>query len=293
MKKLFALLTMLLSLSVNANALYISGSAGTVSGEDDYKGTNVNVLLGLDNLAIEPSWKHYTAKDIEDYDTYALRIARETNVYTLGVYGGMTPDVDEAWGKYSNQFVGADFTISLNPVGDTHSRLVGPGNRGIAVGGDGITRIDVGAGIKYAKHKTEVAGMPDLETAQTEYQIFAGAKILMINLSAGYTYYDYGDKDSVTSGFVNGVNYALLGVRPDNAFNVKMDIPFFPIVTPYIGYSKVNYDVPAGNPDHSNNYEFGAYLDFAMLTANVSYQVREMAGHNDGFLSAGVGLKFE
>ena len=111
MKKLFALLTMLLALSVNANALYISGSAGTVSGEDDYKGTNVNVLLGLDTLAIEPSWKHYTAKDISDYDTYALRIARETNVYTLGVYGGMTPDVDEAWGKYSNQFVGADFTI--------------------------------------------------------------------------------------------------------------------------------------------------------------------------------------
>jgi len=296
MKKILAVIAMLAAMAANANAFYISGSAGTVSGEDDYKATNVNVLLGMENFAIEPSWKNYSDENNNDYNTYALRLARETSVYTLGIYGGLTPDVDSKTlpaTTYSNQFVGADFTISLNPIGGNNSRLVGPGNRGISVGGDGITRVDVGAGIKYAKHKTEAAGAADFETEQTEYQIFAGAKILMLNLSGGITKYDYGDSDSPVFGYINGVNYAILGMRPDTAFNIKMDIPFFPIVTPYLGYSTVKYDVPAGVKDHSNNYEFGAYLDFAMLTANVSYQIREYDGHNDGFLSAGVGLKFE
>ena len=296
MKKILAAVLMTCALAANANAFYISGSAGSVSGEDDYQGTNLNLLLGLENLAIEPSWKSYGNKYTETYNTYGLRAAWETDLYTAGVYGGLTPK--KAYIKalpneeYSNQFVGADFTISLNPLGNTHSRLVGPGNRGISVGGEGITRVDVGAGIKYTEHKTEISDpSSEAKTGQTEYQLFAGAQVLMLNVSAGMSYFDYNDKDSATFGFITGVNYAY-DKRPDSAFNLKVDVPFFPIVTPYVGYSKVKYDVSVGS-DHSNNYELGAYLDFAMLTANVSYQLRDEDGHHDGFLSAGIGLKFE
>ncbi len=293
MKKLFAAVLMTCALTVNANALYISGSGGTVSGEDDYKGTNVNLLIGLENLAIEPSWKAYSNEDTDTVNTYALRAAWETDLFTAGVYGGITPKKAYAKdhpAKYSNQFVGADFTISLNPLGNTHSRLVGPGNRGISVGGEGITRVDVGAGIKYTNHKTE-NNPGEAKTGQTEYQLFAGAQVLMLNVAAGMSYFDYNDSETGTYGYITGVNYAVFG-KPESAFNLRVDVPFFPIVTPYVGYSKVKYDVSVGS-DHSNNYEVGTYLDFAMLTANVSYQMRDFDGHHDDFISAGVGLKFE
>ena len=152
MKKIFAAALMACALAVNANAFYISGSAGSVSGDDGYQASSANLLLGMENLAIEPSWKSYKQDGTELLNTFALRAAWETDLFTAGVYGGMTPE--KAYIKalpndeYSNQFVGADFTISLNPLGSTHSRLVGPGNRGISVGGEGITRVDVGAGIK-------------------------------------------------------------------------------------------------------------------------------------------------
>ena len=289
MKKLFAAVLMTCALAANANAFYISGSGGTVSGEDDYKGTNVNLLIGLENLAIEPSWKVYSNKYTETINTYGLRAAWETNVYTAGIYGGFTPK--KAYYKsspieYSNQFVGADFTLSLNPTGSTHSRLVGPGNRGISAGGEGITRVDVGAGIKQTAHKTEYAGT-DNKTGQTEYQVFAGVQFLMLNISGGMSYYDYQDKDSEAVNFVPGLNYATRGL-PDNAFNLKVDVPFFPIVTPFVGYSKVKYP-----DDHINSYEVGTYLDFAMLKATVSYQITEHDSHHDGYLSAGIGLAFE
>ena len=293
MKKLFAAVLMTCALAVNANALYISGSGGTVSGEDDYKGTNVNLLIGLENLAIEPSWKAYSNEDTDTVNTYALRAAWETNVYTAGIYGGFTPKkayLKANPAEYSNQFVGADFTLSLNPTGSTHSRLVGPGNRGISAGGEGITRVDVGAGIKQTAHKTEYAGT-DNKTGQTEYQVFAGVQFLMLNISGGMSYYDYQDKDSATVDFVNGLNYATLsypGLAPDNAFNLRVDVPFFPIVTPFVGYSKVKY-----SEDHINSYEVGTYLDFAMLKATVSYQITEHDSHHDGYLSAGIGLAFE
>ena len=293
MKKILAAVLMSCALAANANAFYISGSAGSVSGEHDYQSSSINLLLGMDNLAIEPSWKSFSYEGTETFNTYALRAAYETDVFTAGVYGGMTPKKaywKNSTSEYSNQFTGADFTISLNPVGSTHSRLVGPGNRGVSVGGEGIVRIDVGAGVKYAQHKTEDVGL-DLKTGQTEYQLFAGAQVLMLNVAAGMSYFDYNDQESATYGFITGVNYVEVS-RPESAFNLRVDVPFFPIVTPYVGYSKVKYDVSSG-PDHSNNYELGAYLDFAMLTANVSYQLRDFDGHHDGYVSAGIGLKFE
>lgn len=294
MKKLFAAVLMTCALAVNANAFYISGSGGTVSGDHGYQASSVNLLVGMENVAIEPSWKSYKSDGTETLNTYGLRAAYETDLFTAGIYGGMTPKKaylkDNPGNEYSNQFAGADFTISLNPLGNTHSRLVGPGNRGISVGGEGITRVDVGAGIKYTNHKTEKAG-GDNKTGQTEYQLFAGAQVLMLNVAAGMSYFDYNDSETGTYGYITGVNYAVFG-KPESAFNLRVDVPFFPIVTPYVGYSKVKYDVKEGN-DHANNYEVGTYLDFAMLTANVSYQIAERDSHHDSFLSAGIGLKFE
>ena len=246
---------------------------------------NLNLVIGSGNLAIEPSLVTYTSDALDKtFRTYALRGAWEAEKYTLGAEAGTTPEVN----GYSNKFFGGDITVSLTPGEGGKSRLAGPGSRGAARGGKGVTRIDVGAGLKQTLHTRTAAGIADRDTSQTEASLFAGAKILMVNLSAAYSNYMYGSEKTTPQMFVTGYNFVLADF-PKSSVNVKLDLPGQPMVTPFVSYTATRYKFGAKD---SSAYLFGAYIDLSMVTANVGYQIFNRDSRKDNFLSVGAGIKF-
>jgi len=284
MKKIILAAVVCAVSGLNAAAYFDGGVTGT-TGPHGYSGTKLNLVIGSGNLAIEPSLASYTSDALDKtYRTYALRGAWEAEKYTVAGFAGTTPEVN----KYSNKFVGGDVTFSLTPGEGGHSRLAGPGSRGSARGGTGVTRIDVGAGLKHTIH-TQTIGTTDKDTDQTEGSLFAGAKILMVNLSASFTGYKYGDEDAIlTQGFVPGHNFVLVAY-PKSSVNVKLDLPGYPLLTPFVSYTGTKYK---GGVDDSSAYLLGAYIDLSMVTANVGYQIFDNGSTKDSFITMGAGIKF-
>lgn len=284
MKKILASVGMIAVLGLNAAAYFDGGVTGT-TGPDGYRGTKINLVIGSGSLAIEPSLATYTSDVLDKtYRTYGVRGAWEADKYTLGGEAGTTPKVN----GYSNNYAGADITFSLTPGQGGKARLAGPGSRGATRGGEGVTRIDVGASLKHTAHVLDVLGV-EKKTGQTQASLFAGAKILMANLSAGYTNYSYGDQDAPTLiGPVPGHNFAY-GATPKSSVNARLDLPGYPMVTPFVAYTATKYK---GGVDSSSAYLFGAYIDLSMVSVNVAYQIFDNGANSDGFLSVGAGIKF-
>ena len=287
MKKIIIAVTMFATLGLNAAAYFDGGLTGT-TGPDGYRGTKLDLVIGSGNLAIEPSLVSYTSDALDKtYRTYALRGALEAEKYTVAGFAGATPKVD----NYSNKFVGGDITFSLTPGQGGHSRLAGPGSRGGTRGGTGVTRIDIGAGIKHTMH-TQKVGTTDKDTAQTEGSLFAGAKILMVNLSGSFTAYTYGEEKATPQIFVPGHSFAL-SAEPKSSVNVKLDLPGYPLVTPFVSYTGTKYKSLGGVAmDDSSAYLFGAYIDLSMVMANVAYQIFDNGSDKDSFITLGAGIKF-
>jgi len=281
---------MVAALGLNASALYFDGGLTGTTGPDGYRGTKLNLVIGEGNLAFEPSVTSYTSDALDKtYRTWGLRGAMETDKYTVGAEAGMTPEVND----YSNKYVGADITISLTPTSGGKARLAGPGSRGMARSGDGITRVDVGAALKHTMH-TNSAGTTDLDTAQTAATLFAGAKVLMLNLSASFTGYSYGDDDATPQGFVPSHTF-VTSAKPRSSVNARVDLPStIPMVTPFAGYTVTKYKggTAAAETDESTAILLGGYVDLNMLVANVTYQIFSYADETDSFVSIGAGIKF-
>lgn len=266
-------------------AAYFDGGISATSGPDGYRGTKLNLVIGSGSFAFEPSMASYTSDALDKtFRAYALRGAWETDKYTIGADAGATPEVN----GYSNKFFGGDITVSLTPGEGGKSRLAGPGSRGAARGGKGVTRIDAGAGLKQTLHTRTATGIADKETSQTEASFFAGAKILLVNLSAAYTNYIYGSEKATPQLFVTGHNFALAAF-PRSSVNVKLDLPGQPMITPFVSYTGAKYK---GGAKDSSAYLFGAYIDLSMVTANVGYQIFDNGSSKDSFLSVGAGIKF-
>ncbi|OGS12272.1 MAG: hypothetical protein A2234_02080 [Elusimicrobia bacterium RIFOXYA2_FULL_58_8] len=287
MKKIIASAVISAALSVSASAYFDGGITGT-TGPHGYSGTKLDLVIGSGNFALQPSLATYKS-DVagtaagKTFRTYELRGAMEADKYTVAAFAGTTPEVAD----YSNKFAGGDITFSLTPGSGSHSRLAGPGSRSGARGGQGITRVDVGVGLKHTLH-TQVMPVTDRETSQTEASMFGGAKIMMVNLAASYTAYSYGDEDATPRGFVPGLSFAQLA-KPKSSVNVKLDIPGYPMVTPYVSYTGTKYK---GGADNSSAYLFGAYIDLSMVMANVGYQIFDNGNTKDNFITFGAGIKF-
>lgn len=290
MKKLIVSIALVAGLGLNASALYFDGGLTGTTGPDGYSGYKLNLVIGEGNLAFEPSVTSYTSDAIDDtYRTYGLRGAMENDKYTIGAEAGLTPEV----GGYENKYFGADVTVSLTPTSGGKARLAGPGSRGMARGGEGVTRIDIGAAVKHTLH-TDSSGATELDTAQTAAMLFAGAKVLMLNLSASFTSYSYGDEDATPFGFVPGHNFAL-GAKPKSSVTARVDLPStLPMITPFAAYTVTKYKggSSAAETDESSAVLLGGYVDLNMVVANVTYQILNYAGNSDSFVSIGAGVKF-
>jgi len=281
---------MMLGVLAGSAQAYIRGNVSGVTGPGGYSGTKLDLVIGSDSFSVEPILETYGSDDAvyggETYRTFTLRAALEKDKYAVGALAGMTPEVND----YSNKFFGGDITLTLTPGSGGKSRLAGPGSRAGSGGGKGVSRVDVGAGFKYTLHTQTIANV-DKETGQAEGSLFAGAKVLMVNLAGSYTGYTYGDEDANAYEFVPGHNFITIA-RPKSSVNIKLDLPGQPLVTPYISYTATKYKAVSGQeaPD-SSAYLFGAYLDFDMITANVGYQIFDQDGKKS-FISLGAGIKF-
>jgi len=135
----------------------------------------------------------------------------------------------------------------------------------------------------------EYTGATRMKTDQTQYSLFAGAKILMINLSASYTGYNYGTRKVVPLiSPVPGHNFAY-GAAPKSSVNTRLDIPGTPIVTPFVAYTGARY---IDSTDDSHAYLVGAYIDLSMLVANVGYQIFDRGSARVSFITVGAGIRF-
>jgi len=271
-------------LAAASASAYFNGDARMTTGPNGYRGNNLSLVVGAGNIAVSPSLATYTSDSLDkNYRTYALRGALETETYTIGAEAGSTPEVND----YSNKFAGGDITFSLNPGSGGKARLAGPGSRLTARSGEGVTRIDVGAGVKQFRHEHSAAST--LKTDQTQYSVFAGAKILMANLSATWTGYRYGTEKTVPLiNPVPGHTFAY-GATPKSSVGARLDLPGAPMVTPFVGYNGTKYK---DGVEDSSAYLFGAYLDLNMIAANVTYQIFDNGHARDSFISVGAGIKF-
>jgi hypothetical protein len=273
----------LLMAAANASA-YFDGGVSATTGPHGYRSNKLNLVIGAGSLALEPSWTSYTSNSLDNtYKTYALRLARATELMTLGVQAGYTPEAD----YYSNKFAGADITLSLTPDKGGKARLAGPGSRASSGGGEGMTRLDIGASGKQTLHEYDGASLQ--KTTQNEYSLFAGAKVLMLNFSASYTGYTYGnEKTAPLINPVPGHNF-VYGASPKSSVNARLDLPGAILVTPFVAYTGTKYRHTVKD---SCAYLAGAYLDFNMVVANASWQVFDNGASKHSYISAGAGLKF-
>lgn len=285
MKKVIVVAAILAGSVLNA-AAYFDGGATVTTGPNKYRGNRLHLLVGSGNIAVEPSIATYTSDLLDHtYRTYGLRGAWETDKFTVGAEGGSTPEVND----YSNKYFGGDITLSLTPGSGGKSRLAGPGSRGTVRGGEGLARLDVGAGIKQVMHEYKPAGIAAQKTDQTQVSLFAGAKLLLIDLSASYTNYNYGTRK--TAPLINPIpgHEFVYGATPRSSVNARVDIPGTPMITPFVSYTGTKY---RDSVDDSSAYLFGAYLDLNMLVANVGYQIFDDGSHKTSYISVGAGIKF-
>jgi hypothetical protein len=218
-------------------------------------------------------------------------VGKDAPLFTVAGEAGMTPATEYGTGAdYSSVFFGGDITFSLTPSGSGKGRLAGPNSRITSAGGEGITQVDVGAGLKHTLHKQETA-LTESKTGQTEVSVFAGAKVMMLRLGGSWTGYKYGDDDAFTRvNTINGQALALIGALPKSSVNVRLDIPAtIPMVTPFASYTRTQFK---GNTDDASAYGFGAYIDLNMVGANVAYQILDDGSSKDSYVSISAGLKF-
>lgn len=284
MKKAMCFVLVSVFAAAGANA-YFNGGADLTTGPGDYRGTNLYFTAGTDNFWLTPSMATYNSDALKKTRrTFQLRAGYETELYTLAGLAGMTPEVS----GYSNNFAGGDITVSLTPGKGGKSRLAGPNARaGGSGGGAGVTRIDVGAGLKHTIHDNTIG--TDTKTGQTEFSLFAGARVLMAQLGASYTGYAYGEEKAAPElGTVPGLNFAR-SAYPRSSINARVTLPGYPLVTPFVAYTGTKYK--AGGKD-SSAYLFGADLDLNMVAANVAYQIFNDGSARTSFISIGAGIKF-
>ena len=291
MKKLLLAFALLFSFG-NAYS-YFDGGLNYTSGSHGYIGYDGYFLIGSEGWWLKPEYSSHKWTDLpndKNINKFFARFGLEKSLYTASFLAGYNPKVYDTDAKY----LGADITFSLNPTSSSKKRLAGPNSGFAPRSASGVTQIDIGAGVNltgYTNDKT------DKDLLQTDYSLFAGAKILMAQIAVNYTFSKY-DKDIEN----NSPNVARLTLKypgmssylyifPKSNFNVRLDLLGQPIVTPFISYTKTKFE-ESGNDD-LNTYRVGAYMDLNMVTASVSYETYDPSGSNRvNFVSVSAGLRF-
>lgn len=279
--------------AANAGA-YFNGGLNYTGGANGYSGSTLWLVLGSDNFWLQPSMTSYESDYTNaTFKDYKVRVGYDTSLYSLAGGVGSVPESD----GYENVYAEADITFTLTAGGSRRGRLAGPQASAGAVGGDGMTRIDVGAGAKYIMHedKYNLLGQKiasPLEVNQTDLSLFAGVKFFSLALSGTYTKSSYDETLTPEVRPFQNVNIpgliTVVQAYPESSLNLRADLPSMPFVSPYVSYGKTKFKQLQSD---LKTYTFGGVVDFSMLKVNAAYQVQD-AGDADGYFTMGASINF-
>ncbi|MBI4249216.1 MAG: hypothetical protein HY611_06915 [Elusimicrobia bacterium] len=295
MKKLWIVFALCLT-APSAKAYFQPGLSQSF-GKDSYRSTNAYLQFGSRNFSLAPEFSMYSDKTTGgSFKTVSARAGYDTQMFGLGATAGSTLSHN----RYSTVFGGVDVAFTLSATGGGMHRMGGAGRSG-APGGKGLARIDFGGGILHIRHKVESGGSSAAsELGQTDIYGFAGASILGARLSARLTVPSY-SKDPKSSavpvpswvpitGHTPGV-----GTYPENSLHLKAEWPIFPLISPFVSYTRTQYkEIQGGGASGKTGaLAAGVSLGLQMLEVNGSIQRVSVNGGSDkNFVSLGAGLRF-
>ncbi|MDE2491163.1 MAG: hypothetical protein KGM24_09960 [Elusimicrobia bacterium] len=286
----------------------ITGSVSPSFGSHNYRGVNADVSLDLGrHLYVEPMLSTYR-DDFSSgpYYNAHLRVGYDFGPLSLGVVGGVVPKHQ----GYSQGSFGADATFSLSPAGTSRSRrMAGPSSQGNQTFGYGLAGVDIGASAVRVMHSDDyyASGTGDnsvqpgalrakaYKLNETDLSAFAGAKFLLIELSAQVTKSVYDKKIDVAgvrpAPVLSLTNFG--GIEsgyPESSYNVKAKISMLPLVHPYASYTHTNFEL--GVPS-SNAAEIGGVVGLNMLSVRASVGRYTQKGYsNRNYVAVGAALNF-
>jgi hypothetical protein len=287
----------------------VTGSVDQNFGSNNYRGTRADVSLDLgSHLYVEPSVSTYR-DDFSSGSYYdaGLRVGYDYGPLSLGLVGGVVPKHQ----GYSQGSFGADATFSLSPGGTSHGRrMAGPASQGNQTFGYGLAGVDLGVSAVRVMHSddffaagTSGDGLREpgaLRTKayklnETDLSAFAGAKFLLVELSAQVSKSVYDKKlDAVgvrEAPFLALTNFG--GVEagyPESSYNLKAKMSMLPLVHPYASYTHTNFEL--GVPS-SNAAEIGGVVGLNMLSVRAYVGRYTQKGYsNRNYAAVGAGLNF-
>jgi hypothetical protein len=269
---------------------YFDGGINYVVGRKGYTGRDIYLIFGR-NWWIKPEYSSWENDIVNNrFEKYSLRIGFEKTAYILSFNGSYTPKKND----YNSVSGGLDITFSLNPTSSGKKRIAGPNSGFVSRSASGVAQIDLGGGVNFVLHKY-TPNNTDNNLKEINTFLFAGAKVFLTQLSLNYTFYNYDNNSAAKNLFpttqklysMNSYfNYFL-----KSNFNFKIEIPNFPMITPYILYNKLRLKTN----ETINVYGFGGYIDLNMVGFNISFETYKGDITSDeryNYLSVSGGIRF-
>lgn len=269
-------------------------------GTDKYRGTDVYAAASLGDFSVAPELKRYEETGLNGPRLAAsMRLGWDGRWIGTGLTGGFVPSK----AGYGAAFAGADIAFTVAPMGEGKIRRVGGPSRGGAPVGKGLARVDFGGGALVTQHREAASGAtPASKLTQTELNAFVGASVVGILVSGRAAKFSY--NADMKNGALNlpGAFYTPLAGHlryangyADTSLNAGVELPFFPLVTPFAGLTYTKYRelsaAAGGSPGDTKAYTAGLRVGLEMLAVEAQVQHVAQAGPAKERNYAGLGVQ--
>ncbi|MBI2362877.1 MAG: hypothetical protein HYV15_05785 [Elusimicrobia bacterium] len=267
-------------------------------GTDKYRGTDVYAAASLGDFSVAPEYRRFEETGLNGpRHAASLRLGWDGRWIGTGLSGGFVPRKAGT----SAAFAGADIAFTLSPMGEGKIRRIGGPSRGGAPVGKGLARVDFGGGATVTQHKqAATAANAQSKLTQTELNAFVGASFLGVLGSARAAKFNYNaDLKSATLVVPSAVWTPVAGhLRYANGYadaslNLGVELPFFPMVTPFVGATYTKYKelsaAAGGRPGDTKAYTAGLRVGLEMLAVEAQFQHVNQAGPAKERNYAGIG----
>lgn len=279
-----------------AAALELRGGVTQIVGSDRYRYVSGTLTLGLDSgWYAKPSFAVSSSSGASTTRNFGLRLGYDGDLFGVGAEASITPRV----AGYQSLGVGGDASLYFSPGGDTKSSDAGEKTQDSARK-KGLVEAHVGAGGFLTRHSElipAIAGQAarDNVTNQTDASVFAGAQVLVLDLSAGYTrsYYDKNISERPLQALraqARGFNPAIFGF-PEYKFDAQLIWLLAPVVKPYAAFQYTDYKV---DQPIARSYTVGATVKILKVRVKGSYEIYDPGGgsRKSGYYSLGASVAF-
>lgn len=269
-------------------------------GTDKYRGTDVYAAAALGDFSVAPEYRRFEETGLNGpRHAASVRLGWDGRWLGTGLSGGFMP----AKAGYNALWAGADLAITLSPTGEGKIRRIGGPSRGGAPVGKGLARVDLGGGVQVTQHRQAASGAAAAaKLTQTEVNAFAGASFLGVLASARAAKFGYNaDLKNAALTLPAAVWTPVAGhLRYANGFadatlNLGVELPFFPLVTPFAGATYTKYRELAaasgGRPGDTKAYTAGLRVGLEMLAVEGQFQHVAQSGSAKERNYAGLGAQ--